>query len=410
MLCGLLGEKLTHSYSPQIHNQLGDYAYELFEVTPDRLQSFLENTKFHGINVTIPYKKAVIPYCSSLSEQAKLVGAVNTILRTNDGRLIGHNSDYYGFSSMIKRLGICLEGKKVLILGSGGASATVNAVLNAMNAKAVVISRSGPDHYSNLEKHTDCAVIVNTTPVGMYPNNGQSPIDLSLFPKLEAVMDLIYNPAKTKLLQDAQARGIKTENGLWMLIAQAKESAEWFLNKKIPDSTMEEIYHAIRFGMQNIILIGMPGCGKSTIGQALADVLNRPFFDADSCISQSVGCTCAEYIQNYGEDMFRKAETDVLSSVCKRSGAVIATGGGCVTIPENYDILHQNGIVIWVERSIEELDTSDRPLSQAQGVQALYRIRKPLYEKFADMTVHNNGSVTETVNAIIKQLVTGGTL
>ena len=401
MICGLLGEKLTHSYSPQIHNMLADYAYKLFEVSPDSLPAFFEKTDFHGINVTIPYKKAVIPFCDALSEQAEHVGAVNTILRTEDGRLIGHNSDYYGFSSMIKRLGIDVSEKKVLILGSGGACATVKAVLNGMNASTVVISRNGPNHYGNLELHRDCAVIVNTTPVGMYPNNGNSPIDLSIFPKLEAVIDLIYNPARTRLLQQADSMGIKTENGLWMLVAQAKESAEWFMNNTIPDSAMEPIYKSLYNAMQNIILIGMPGCGKTTLGKHLANSLNRPFYDTDICISDRIGCSCSAYIHEHGEAAFRKVESEVLSSVCKLSGAVIATGGGCVTVAENYPLLKQNGNIVWVKRDISLLDTADRPLSQLHGLQELYQKRQSMYVQFADAEIDNNTTTGDAVNQIL---------
>ena len=271
MQCGLLGRKLGHSYSPQIHAMLGSYGYALFEKEPEALEDFLKNGDFTGLNVTIPYKKDVIPFLDELSDRAKRLGAVNTIVRKPDGRLIGHNTDYFGFETMLADSGIDMQGKKALVCGSGGASNTAVAVLREHGAHVVILSRSGPDNYQNLERHADAALIVNATPVGMYPNvDGAAIEDLSLFPKLEGVLDLIYNPARTKILLAAEERGLKTENGLKMLVAQAKESAEWFTGCSIPDSRIDGIHHAMRLEMENIVLIGMPGCGKTTIGRLLA--------------------------------------------------------------------------------------------------------------------------------------------
>lgn len=401
MNCGLLGRHLTHSYSPKIHSFLGEYPYSLFQIEPKNLDSFLKDKKFDGINVTIPYKKAVLPYCNTLSPQAQRLGSVNTIVKANDGRLIGHNTDYFGFVSLLNKSGLSIKGKKVLVLGSGGASATVDAVLQEKGAKVIVISRSGVNNYENLHLHKDTSVIVNATPVGMYPDNGVSPIDLTLFPELEGVVDLIYNPARTKLLLDAENRGIIAENGLWMLVAQAKESAEWFTGAKIPDSKISEIYETLKLQMENIILVGMPGCGKSTIGALLAEKLGRTYIDADAAIVAKAGISIPEIFANGGEVAFRQLETAVLSEICKKSGLVIATGGGCVTKEENYPLLHQNGKIVWLQKDISALATDDRPLSQQNNLEEMYNTRAPLYQSFADLTVENDTSSESAVERIL---------
>ena len=404
MKCGLLGSKLGHSYSPQIHSYLGAYSYELFEKQPDELEDFLKNGDFTGLNVTIPYKKAVIPYCQQLSPQAKLLGAVNTIVRQEDGSLIGHNTDYFGFQWMTRQLPISYAGKKVLVLGSGGASATVCAVMREAGAEVIVISRNGENNYSNLERHSDCAVIVNATPVGMYPANGYAPVDLSLFPNLQGVMDLIYNPANTKLLLDAQQRGIPAVNGLGMLVAQAKESAQWFTGKSISDDIIPKIHKQLKQNMENIVLIGMPGCGKTTIGRILSEKLNKPLLDTDERIEEYAGCPIPQIFQDQGEEGFRRIETTILAEDGKKSGNIIATGGGCVTRKENYPLLRQNGIVIWIRRDIAQLPTDGRPLSQKNDLADLYKIRRPMYASFCHYIVENSGSCEDTAEQIIKIL------
>ena len=401
MNCGLLGRHLKHSYSPQIHSQLGSYRYEVFEVEPEALSSFFENRSFDGLNVTIPYKMDVIAYCDALSPQAAMLGAVNTIIKTADGRLIGHNSDYFGFSEMLKLSGLSVAGKKVLILGSGGASATVVAVLKEEGARVVTISRSGANHYGNLHLHRDAAVIVNTTPVGMYPNNGKSPLHLSQFPHLEGVLDLIYNPAKTALLLEAEERGIVALNGLYMLVAQAKESAEWFTQCNISDCKILEIYDTLKKDMQNIVLIGMPGCGKSTVGMLLAEALDREFVDTDRLITEKTGKTIPEIFAEDGEAAFRKWEAEVIAETGRRSSLVIATGGGCVTHEENYASLHQNSKIIWLKRDISLLSREGRPLSQDQDLDKMYQARSPMYARFADMIVDNNTAPEYTIKSIL---------
>ena len=404
MQCGLLGRKLGHSYSPQIHNLLGDYSYVLFEKEPEELENFLKNGDFSGLNVTIPYKKEVIPYLSELSPTAKKMGCVNTVLRRSDGTLYGHNTDYFGFTSLVRHAGLSVTGKKVLVLGSGGASNTAVAALKDLGANPVVISRSGENNYQNLHRHTDAAAIVNTTPVGMYPNTGVSPIDLELFPHLEGVLDVIYNPARTQLLLDAEKLGIPRENGLWMLVAQAKEAAEVFTGGKISDEVIEKIYRRLSHQMKNIVLIGMPGCGKSTIGTILAEKLGRTLADADEKIISLAGKSIPDIFDQDGEPTFRDWETKALTELGKQSGLVIATGGGCVTQKRNYPLLHQNGYLVWLERDCSVLPTDGRPLSQANDLGKMYAARKPLYEAFADIRVENTGTPAETVQKILDAL------
>ena len=405
MQCGLLGRKLSHSYSPQIHNKLGDYDYRLFEVEPEKLADFFENVQFAGINVTIPYKKDVIKYCNELSPVARKLGSVNTVVRKSDGTLIGHNTDYFGFASMLKKANLTVYGKKVLVLGSGGASATVVAVLEEAGAIPVVISRSGENNYANLNKHSDASLIVNTTPVGMFPQVDGSPIDLSLFPALEGVLDIIYNPARTKLLLQAEEMGLVTENGLWMLVAQAKESAEWFTGHDIDNNVIANIHKQLRMQMENIILIGMPGCGKSTIGKIVANKLGKAFVDADTEIIKTAGKPIPQIFAESGEEGFRKIETKVLAELGARSGLVIATGGGCVTRSENYPHLHRNGTIIWIKREINCLPTEGRPLSKAGELDKMYSIRKPLYEAFSDIAIENSKTVEQAAESIISKLM-----
>ena len=404
MKCGLLGRKLGHSYSPQIHNLLGDYSYILFEKEPEELENFLKNGDFSGLNVTIPYKKEVIPYLSELSPTAQKMGGVNTVLRRSDGTLYGHNTDYFGFTSLVRHAGLSVAGKKVLVLGSGGASNTAVAALKDLGASPVVISRSGENNYQNLYRHADAAAIVNTTPVGMYPNTGVSPIDLGRFPHLEGVLDVIYNPARTQLLLDAEKLGIPQENGLWMLVAQAKEAAEVFTGGKIPDAVIEKIYRQLSYQMKNIVLIGMPGCGKTTIGTLLAEKLGRTLADADEKIIALAGKSIPEIFSQDGEPTFRDWETKALTELGKQSGLVIATGGGCVTQKRNYPLLHQNGYLVWLERDCSVLPTDGRPLSQANDLGKMYAARKPLYEAFSDIRVENTGTPEEAAQKILDVL------
>ena len=401
MQCGLLGRKLGHSYSPEIHSQLAAYSYELFEKEPEELETFLKSGAFSGINVTVPYKKAVIPFLDELTDRAARLGAVNTVVNRN-GRLIGHNTDFFGFQTMLRASGLDVSGKKVLVLGSGGASNTAVAVLQNAGAEVIIISRSGENHYGNLDRHADAAVIVNTTPLGMYPNVGISPVDLSQFPRLEGVLDVVYNPARTQLLLDAESRRIVAMNGLLMLVAQAKEAAEWFSDCSISDGKISEIHLRLRSNMENTVLIGMPGCGKSTVGRLLAEKCGKQFVDADEKIVELAGKSIPDIFAQDGEEVFREWETQALAELGKKSGLVIATGGGCVTRERNYPLLHQNGRIFWLKRDISLLPTEGRPLSQSRRLEEMYAVRKPLYEQFADHIIDNNGSAQQTIEAITK--------
>ena len=397
---GLIGRKLSHSFSPQIHAELADYDYTLFELEPDDVGTFLQNGSFDATNVTIPYKKTVMPYLAEISDEAQKIGSVNTITRTEKG-LRGDNTDYFGFSCMLRKSGIEVKNKKCLVLGSGGASVTVTAVLRDMGADVVVISRSGENNYDNLHLHKDAAVIVNTTPVGMYPNTGDSPIDLCLFPALSGVLDLIYNPARTQLLLDAQKRNIPCINGLSMLTAQAKKACALFLDTVIDDSEIDRITAKIASDSENIILIGMPGCGKSTAGKALAELTGRPFADTDEVIVQKAGMPIPDIFEKYGEAHFRRLEHEAVCECAKKSGLVIATGGGVIKTESNYDALHQNGRVIWLQRDLQLLPSDGRPLSQKEGVMKLYEERKPLYAHFCDRTVQCHPDATKTAECIL---------
>lgn len=401
--CGLLGQKLGHSYSPAIHGMLADYDYQLFEREPEQLEDFLKNGDWNGINVTIPYKKTVLPYCQELSDTARRIGSVNTLVRRPDGSLYGDNTDAYGFESLVRKSGIEVRGKKALVLGSGGASVTVVAVLKALGAGSVtVISRGGEDNYDNLDKHADAQIIANTTPVGMYPNNGQAAVDLSRFPDCQGVLDVVYNPARTALLLQAEKLGIPCAGGLYMLVAQAKRSAELFTGKPIADSEIARIESVLSGQMKNIILVGMPSSGKSTLAAALGEKLGRPVYEADALIEQEAGTDIPAIFAHHGEEHFRQLETEILSRLGKLSGAVISTGGGCVTRDVNYDLLHQNGLIIWLQRDTGKLDKAGRPISLKSDLNELYRKREPMYRRFADAVVDNNGSIEDTVRQVME--------
>ena len=400
MRCGLLGEKLGHSYSPQIHAMLGNYKYDLIEKTPQEAADFLRHGDFDGLNVTIPYKKLAFQCCAKVTDRALRIGSVNTIVRQRDGSLLGDNTDYDGFAYMLTQSGVDVAGRKVLVLGSGGASLTVQTVLHDLGARVIVISRGGTDNYQNLDRHRDASVIVNTTPVGMYPNNGESPVNLSNFPSCVGVLDLIYNPARTKLLQDAASRGIRHVGGITMLVAQGRRAAELFTGSAIPTTETAHIVRELQREMENIILIGMPGSGKSTAGQALATLLRRPFFDADVELARTAGRTIPEIFSTEGETGFRERETRILSELGKKSGIVLATGGGCVTRPENEPILRQNGRLVWLIRNWRDLPTDGRPLSKSGNLAEMERIRTPMYHQFADFSVEVSANPSETAARI----------
>ena len=405
MQCGLLGEKLGHSYSPQIHKELADYDYRLYEKAPDQVEDFVRHGDWHGLNVTIPYKKTVIPFCDELSETAAAIGSVNTLLRRADGTIYGDNTDAYGFETLLNGTHPdSIAGQKALVLGTGGASVTICAVLRRHGAEVVTISRSGENNYENLDRHADAKLLVNTTPVGMYPKNGVRPVDLAAFPKLKCVLDVVYNPARTALLLQAEKLGIPYAGGLTMLVAQARRSSEIFLGNTLPDGEIPRITKLLSDSMQNIILIGMPGCGKSTVGAILSQRLNRPLLEADAELVKAAGVSIPTIFEAEGEAGFRKRETAILAQLGKQSGTVISTGGGCVTRAENYPLLHQNGTIVWLRRDLDKLAREGRPLSLNADLHDMYAARQPLYQRFADFAVDNTGTPEATAEAILEVL------
>ncbi|MBQ1194876.1 MAG: hypothetical protein IIX44_01385 [Clostridia bacterium] len=394
MKYGLIGEKLSHSFSKEIHEALADYTYEIRELTPDEVAPFLAAREFEGINVTIPYKEKVIPHLDEISDAAKMIGAVNTVKNVG-GRLIGDNTDFYGMREMILRAGIEIKGKKALILGTGGTSKTAKAVLTDLGAsEIIVVSRKESDktvtYETALAHHSDAEIIVNTTPLGMYPNTDACPIDLYSFPNLTGVIDAIYNPLRTNLIIEAQKLGIPAVGGLMMLILQAARASEIFLGKKIDEKNVEKVVKSIFESKENIVLIGMPGCGKSTIGKILAEITGKVLVDTDAVIKKMTGKHPAEIIRESGEDAFRDIETQAVREISKRSGIVIATGGGIVKRSENIPLLRQNGRIVYLNCPTDELPvTPDRPLSSSRAaIEKLFLTRNLLYTLAADATVN----------------------
>lgn len=386
---GLLGEKLGHSYSPEIHELAGGYQYDLIEVEKDNLESFIRNNKYDGFNVTIPYKKQVIPYLDELSDRAEKIGSVNTVIRMSDGKLKGDNTDYFGFRYMIDRTGVDVQDKKALVLGNGGVSPTVCAVLQDLGAKEiVVVSRNGENNYDNISSHYDSQIIVNATPVGMFPNNGKVLIDIENFSNACGVFDVIYNPHRTRLIMDAEKAGIPCSGGLSMLVAQGIAASELFLDRNLSDECYEKIISKLEKDRLNIALIAMPGAGKTTCGTHLAKLTGRTFVDMDDEIVKKIGCSIPEFFQNNDENAFRKVETEVLQAFTKQNGLIIATGGGVVTREENYPLLHENSIIVFLNRdNLASLSKKGRPISQSKDIEQLAKERMPRYTGWADYSI-----------------------
>ena len=401
---GLLGERLGHSFSPQIHRDLAGYDYQLLPTPPEAVEDLFARRAFQGLNVTIPYKRMVMPLCDEIDPRAAAIGAVNTVVNRN-GRLTGYNTDIDGFLYMARRAGVDMAGKKVVILGSGGTSRTARAAAGELGAREIVtVSRHGEDNYQNLSRHADAQVLVNTTPVGMYPNWGQSPVSLESFPALEGVLDVVYNPLRTALLLQAEERGLPCSCGLPMLVAQAKRAAELFTGQNIDDSRAEAVLHGLREQLTSIVLIGMPGCGKTTVGRALAEKLGRTFVDLDEEIVRRAGTSIPEIFAREGEAGFRERESALVREFGERTGLVVSTGGGVVTRRENYIPLKQNGLLLHLRRDPAALPTDGRPLSQATAPEELWRRRAPLYAAFADGEIDNNGTLAGTLEQIEKEM------
>ena len=405
MKYGLLGEKLGHSFSPQIHRLFGLPDYELIEVSPGNLDNFMTARDFKAINVTIPYKQSVIPYCTYLSDSAKAIGAVNTIVNS-DGKLFGANTDYLGFCYMARRAGINFLGKKVLVFGSGGTSLTVSAAAKDLGCREnIVVSRQGEVNYKNVyDKHGDADIIINTTPIGMYPKNGASAVEPSRFPNLCGVLDVVYNPLKTALIMKAEELGIPTSSGLPMLVAQAKYAQELFFDRKIPDEKTESVLRDTDAQKRSIVLMGMPGCGKSSLGMELSRLTGRPLRDIDELITLKAGFSIPEIFASSGEKAFRNIETGVIQCEGKIGGSIISLGGGSILREENRAAIAQNGFVVYIRRSLESLSTNGRPLStDIDSLRLMYSQRDPIYSSFADCECENTGTIAELAQEILNK-------
>lgn len=403
---GLLGEKLGHSFSPQIHKALAGYDYQLLPTPRSAVEELFRRREFKGLNVTIPYKQTVIPLCDEVDPRAAAIGAVNTVVN-RDGKLTGYNTDIDGLIYLAKRAGVDMAGKKVVVLGSGGTSHTACAAATELGAKEiVVVSRRGEDNYENLSRHADAEVLINTTPVGMFPNAGVSPVSLDAFPRLTGVLDVVYNPLRTALVMEAEVRKIPCSCGLPMLVAQAKQASELFTGEDIPDNRLAMVIAGLTAQVRNVVLIGMPGCGKSSIGRVLAKRLGKEFVDLDHLITDRAGKPVPEIFANEGEDAFRKLETQIVREAGAHTGCVISTGGGVVTRQENYAPLHQNGVIIHIKRDLSLLPKDGRPVSQSTDLGELWMRREPLYAAFADLTIDNGSTIEGAAEQIEKELET----
>ncbi len=406
---GLVGGALGHSFSPRIHAELGDYGYELFPMDEETFDKFFTEKDFLGVNVTIPYKKRVIPFLDEITPQAASIGAVNTVV-CRGNKLHGTNTDYLGFLYMAKRAGIDFAGKKVMVLGDGGAAVTAIAAAKDEGAREVLVVSLFSDelNFNNMYEHNDVEIIINATPVGMYPKNGERIADLSRFPKCVGVLDVIYNPLRTALILDALERGIPCASGLSMLVTQAAYANEFFFDRPLPKEKIDEVLYKIERESMNISLIGMPGCGKSSIGKIVADMLGMQFVDADDEITKTAGRTPAEIINEDGEAAFRDIETKVLSELGKTGGKVISCGGGVIVREENYPHLKQNGDIFYIKRDLSKLERSGRPLSAGDGaIEKLFAARKDKYERFADHTVENDSDIATAAEKIADKFTKG---
>ncbi len=401
MKYGLIGGRLAHSHSPAIHATLADYEYVLYPLTPDELPGFLRSPDIGGLNVTIPYKVEVMKYCAAFTGEAQRIGSVNTLIYDKKRRIIGCNTDYDGFLYLVDRVGLTLQDQKVVILGSGGTSRTVYVAAQDAGAREIVtVSRQGENNYQNIHLHADADILVNTTPVGMYPEPHGCPVNLDMFPSLSGVLDVVYNPLRTRLILAAQERRIKAEGGLAMLVAQAHAAAELFSVKRIPQERIEEIIETLTKDLSNIVLIGMPGAGKTEIGKRLSARTGRTFIDTDALIEREAGMSIPGIFDLEGEAGFRAREEAAIAEAACEGGRVIATGGGAPMFQENRTLLKQNGRIFHIERDLKTLPTKGRPLSK--NLAAMYEKRAPVYRSFAEKTIRNAGTVDDAADAILR--------
>ena len=403
---GCIGEHLLHSFSREIHTALADYDYQLKELAPEELKPFFAEKDFKAINVTIPYKKDVIPYLDWISDEAKAINAVNTIVNKN-GKLYGYNTDFYGLKALIERQNVSLRGKSVAILGSGGTSNTAFAVANNMGATEILrVSRESKDGYVTYnelyDNHSDIDVLINTTPCGMFPNIYKSAVDIKNFPNLSAVFDAVYNPLLSKLVVDAKERGISAVGGLYMLVSQAAYAVEKFIDAPINNSRVEEVFKKLYKDKTNIVLIGMPSSGKTSVGEILSQNLSKDFVDTDNLIVESVGMSISHIFSEKGEAFFREKETEIIFETSKENKKVIATGGGAVLNKNNVDVLKENGRVYFIDRPLDMLvSTDDRPLSSNRAdLEKRYNERYSLYTEYADVVIDGAGTVEEVAKRI----------
>ena len=410
MQFGLIGKALSHSYSEEIHKSIGNYSYKLLEISEDELSVFFKKRDFCGINVTIPYKEAVIPYLDEVSDVAGKIGSVNTVINKN-GRLFGYNTDFYGMLALIKHLGIEMADKKVLILGTGGTSKTAFAVSQSLGAREIIfVSRTKKANSVTFSEaydfHNDAEIIINTTPSGMFPDYNGTPVEIKNFPHLEGVIDAVYNPLRTNLVLDAKEKKVAAEGGLYMLAAQAVYASSLFLDKAFEENLIDTAFKAVKVSNQNIVFIGMPSSGKTTTGKLVAEKLGKDFFDSDAEITRIIGMPIAEFFEKYGEAKFRETETEVISMLAKKSGCVIATGGGAVLNPKNVRELKRNGVLIFLNRPLELLTpTSDRPLSSGQdALKKLFYERYPVYKSAADIEILSDETPENVVEKVLKEI------
>ena len=428
---GVLGEKLGHSYTPVIYRELAGMDYRRFERAPKEVEAFMRGDEWEGVNATIPYKRTVLPYLDEISPEAARLGNVNTVTRLANGSLRGHNTDYFGFKTLAESVGVALAGKKALVLGGdGGAGTTCMTVLADLGMEPVSVSRN-PDAarqrraasspgasplagapivgYDELAAHADAALVVNCTPVGMFPCCPAAPLDEEQFgllaaDALEAVVDIVYNPARTGLMLMAEKRGVPCAGGLLMLVAQAAEAVRCYTGEEVGAERVAGLAQSLSAAEQNIALIGMPGCGKTRVGEQLAKLTDRAHVDVDRELERQLGSTCQEFITTRGEEAFRREETRVLGEVAARSGQVVSCGGGVVTVPANYDLLHQNSFIVMLDRPIDELPVHGRPITARDGIAMLAAKRMHLYRSWADLVVRSRENARATAQALVEVL------